>query len=72
MNNNSSTRYYEKTKTTKRVCDRFPKRKKGKSVNMILKDIKIFLNMKGKGLLSIEKIVLKCKKVSCNNFSNHL
>ena len=39
---------------------------------MVSSDIKILPNMKSKGEFSIEKTILKCEKVSCINFSNHL
>ena len=35
-------------------------------------NIKIFLNMKNKGWLSIEKIIMKYEKMSCSNLSNYL
>ena len=61
----SSDRYKKKTKTkqrkvSKRVggrCQDLSKEEKLKSDNMVANDIKIFLEMKNKGYLSIEKIL---------------
>ena len=64
----SSDRYKKKTKKTKtkqrkvskRVggrCQDLSKEEKLKSDNMVANDIKIFLEMKNKGYLSIEKIL---------------
>ena len=41
----------------------FLKKIKTKNVNTFANDIKIFLKMKNKDWLSIEKIILKCGKI---------
>lgn len=77
MDNNSSTRYYQKNKDYKKRSVKdikiFPKKKKrNESTNMLVKNIKIFLNMKNKVYLNIEKIIFKFEKVLCNIFPKQL
>ena len=55
------TRYYQKN-IVKNIKISL-KKKKTKSVNMVVNAIKIFLKMKNKELLSIEKIVLEFKEL---------
>ena len=55
------TRYYQKN-IVKNIKISL-KKKKTKSVNMVVHAIKIFLKMKNKELLSIEKIVLEFKEL---------
>ena len=63
-----STGYYQKNKrkSSKEGSYKISKsfcRRKSKSINMVVNDIEIFLKMKNKGLLSIEKIILKYKEL---------
>ena len=69
MKKNIAKKIILKTKYTRLVTG-IRRRKRKKVVNMGASDIKIFLKIKNKGWLSIEKSIMKCGKVSYNNFSN--
>lgn len=67
MVNNSSVRYHRKKRKACESIKVFLKKKNKMNSNMIVKDIKIFLNTKI-NWLSIEQVILKCGKPLYNNF----
>ena len=73
MSKGSSTKYYQNKKERlqrKLLKDIkvFLKKKKKTSNNMVVKDTKIYNNMKNKSYLSIEKNIIKSEKTPYYNY----
>ena len=60
------------TKKTRKSYQNLSEEEKQKSNNMVMNNIKPFLNMKSKGWFSIEEIVIKYGKTPYNNFQIYI
>ena len=73
MSKGSSTKYYQnkKERLQKKLLKDikvFLKKKKKTSNNMVVKDTKIYYNIKNKSYLSIEKNIIKSEKTPYYNY----
>ena len=53
-------------KGSRKVLNLSAEKTEKKNSNMVANNIKLFLNMKNQGLLTIKKIIIKCGKIKTN------